>query len=71
MEGKKQSRRSRYKLYKEIEKLKHALKKEKTLKENYKKRCQQSAKNNQSPRSKDGINRSISLMSLMTLCDMI
>ncbi|KAL7381234.1 hypothetical protein ABVT39_002539 [Epinephelus coioides] len=51
LEGKKRARRARYKLYKEIEELKHALKREKTLKEKYKKRCQRS-KHNESPRSK-------------------
>lgn len=52
MEGKKQSRRARYKLHKEIAQLQHALTKERKLKEKYKKRLQRSVKQNESPRSK-------------------
>ncbi|KAK2857675.1 hypothetical protein Q7C36_005594 [Tachysurus vachellii] len=52
LEGKKQSRRARYKLHKEIAQLQHALTKERKLKEKYKKRLQRSAKQNESPRSK-------------------
>ncbi|ROI47937.1 hypothetical protein DPX16_16360 [Anabarilius grahami] len=52
LEGKKQSRRARYKLHKEIAQLQHALTKERKLKEKYKKRLQRSVKQNESPRSK-------------------
>jgi len=52
LEGKKQSRRARYKLHKEIAELQHALTKERKLKEKYKKRLQRLAKNNESPKSK-------------------
>ncbi|KAK2840949.1 hypothetical protein Q7C36_012528 [Tachysurus vachellii] len=52
LEGKKQSRRARYKLHKEIAQLQHALTKERKLKEKYKKSLQRSAKQNESPRSK-------------------